>query len=1581
MCPPTRKIAGYYIKEAHFLNPIVVKQAWEEKTETMLHLRPVRKPNEKESAWSDITIYSYDASDDQWTECFRASIQAQYQDAVQGAEALRERQLADERVLGEFQRAAETCTRPIDSQVFYDDAAEHGITWGEWFQVLDNICWDGEASAIGRVNLAKSSRYQTESLVHPAVLDAALQALRVSTTKGLALSASHTTIPVKLADAWFAPSGWQRPDTSSVRYLATARGEAGRERCEGTIFALADDGSVLCNIGSLTMAAVASSSKISSSNSDPRSDGVQAKKLLHSIEWKPQLSLLDREQLAQACDANTFPDKDEDTMLLHYDKLRFVLNEAIAQALKALCGPDGEIAQVPASMRRHVEWMKYHLEQQFPPPKGIDAQELEELLQEIETLRPAWRLHATVVRELLPILTGKSDPLQVIFGSDQADVFYADMFEQVCDHRLRKYLDLATHENPSLRIFEVGAGTGGMTGRVLGTLQEFEKASGGLKFSEYTYTDVSPAFLERAGKRWEALGERMVFKTFDMKVSPEKQGFDLGCYDMVIAGSVLHATEDLVGTVRNVRKLLKPGGQLVILEAIAPEDVASNFTFGLVPGWWGSREEWRGLSPAIPEHQWDMVLKEGGFTGNDLCLRDFKNDACHLFSIIVTRAQQEEVSKQAETVHDTTRLTLVVGNDERQASLADQIRDQIGHPQERTRVVCLDRIRDDELTKDDTVVCIAEAYEPVLATVSASRFAAIQDLIKRTPRLLWVAAAGAGDERLPEYSVVQGFMRTIRAEEVGKQLITLTIESQNDDDTAAWAKHVAKVFHAAFDASSPCKDEREYAVRHGQLTTGRVVEDVAQNETLQSLLQPRLQQKAWLSGPALKLTVGTSKTLESLCFVEDPVHDSELGPHEVEIEAKTWAINFRDVLVALGRIDDGDLGVDCAGVVTRAGAACDPAAVRPGDRVVMVSPNCMRAYPRASEKAVLRIPDELSFEAAASVLIPGMTAYYGLLEIARLRQGEKILIHSAAGSTGQMAVWIAKMKGAEVFVTTSSENKRRFLRETFGIPDEHIFYSRDTSFAQGIKRVTGGYGVDVVFNSLSGDGLRASWECMAPFGRFIEIAEADIRSNSMLPMGSFAHNVSFSAVDLRHVAQADLELTSKLLRGTVGLLAEGKIRHPGPLHRYPVSEVEQAFRQLQGGRNIGRIMITLDRADVVPQLLLERPSWRFDEHASYLIAGGSGGLGRAIARWMVDRGARHLILPSRSGAASAAASELVSELTGRGVHVVAPRCDVSCEESLARVLAECAETMPPIRGCINAAMVLQDAVFENMTHEQWQLTIRSKVQSSWNLHRQLPADLDFFILLSSLIGVLGGMGQCNYAAGGSFQDALARHRVRLGQRAVSIDVGWMRSIGIVAEKAAYQRNLKTSEDMQKLDQDELLALLTMHCDPGRRVAAEEPSLSSSEQASQVLFGLRTPGEFLARGRQPPELLDRPLFAAFAHTVGAGKDGGAGQTGEGASGAGENAAAAFRQAGDSSERIQIVIGALARKLARAMAISADDVELSKPLSSYGVDSLMAVELRNWIGKDFAANVAVFDIMGNVPIAKIGDLVVARSSIGK
>lgn len=1160
MALDSRPISGYYLKEAHFLSPIVVKEAWEQKTETMLHLRPIQKPYEKQSTWSDVKLFA--RYDDRWNECFRATIQIQYEEQITEVDNGTEERHAKAQTMLQYKHALDTCTTRIDSRRFYKDSEEHGIKYGEWFQILEDIRSDDAGTSIARVNV--TPKYEA-GLVHPAVLDAAFHVLRVSITKGLT-AVSGTHVPMSLYDGWFSASNWQASHTSSIRYMTIASDRTGRETKEGTIYAFADDNSILCRMQRLVTAQISKEDKY-----------VQAhKKLLYGVDWQPQLSLLDTEQLLRICGDYTIA-KDEGVVASWHGKLNFVLNTSLCRTLKLLTA--SQRLQIPTSLTRHLSWMEYQARQILPSQVDVDIDDegLEVLLREIETINPPWKLFTAVVRQLERILVGEIDPLSVIFDSNLAETFYADMFKSICDHRLQRLITLASHENPRLRILEVGAGTGGMTSHILSTLITLEEQTGGLSFSNYTYTDVSPTFFENARARWHGVSERMTFKTFDLERAVEDQGFELATYDLVIAGSVLHATTDLGATIRNVHKTLKAGGRMVLLEAVAPEKVITNFAFGLAPGWWNCQEEWRAMSPAIVEDKWHECLQANGFSGNDLCLRDFRDEACHIFSIILTTALAAQQKPENQPPHDRVLLVIDPQSDNQVAlasSLHDTLRSRSADQQLRT--ITLAQMESAGVAESDVVVSLLETDKPFLATMNEEDFQAFRCLLTATKNLLWVTATRADDSQFALHGVAPGFLRSIRTEAIEKHLVMLSIE-RDDETVGALAGYVDKVLKAAFEGSS---DEVEYVVRHGEIVTSRVIEESSLNDTVRSLISPQLQHKSWSSGPALQLTAGTPGDLESLKFVEDSSYRVPLGPREVEIEAKAWGLNFRDVYVALGRLDDGDLGGDCAGIVTRVGSDCN-SSLRLGDKVCMISPGCMRAYPRAIESSVLKLPDGLSFEAAASMVAPGITAYYSLVDVARLKKGDKILIHSAAGSTGQMAIWIAKLRGAEIFATVGFNEKKELLMRKFDIPDDHIFYSRNTSFAQGIMRITKDYGVDVVLNSLSGDGLRASWECIAPYGRFIEIGKADIMANSSLPMACFAKNVTFSAVDLVHLSQSDERLTARLLKSTIGLLERGA-QHPSPLHVYPVAKVEDAFRFLQSGKNTGRIVIGIDPADVVP---------------------------------------------------------------------------------------------------------------------------------------------------------------------------------------------------------------------------------------------------------------------------------------------------------------------------------------------------------------------------------------------------------------
>jgi hypothetical protein len=288
-----------------------------------------------------------------------------------------------------------------------------------------------------------------------------------------------------------------------------------------------------------------------------------------------------------------------------------------------------------------------------------------------------------------------------------------------------------------------------------------------------------------------------------------------------------------------------------------------------------------------------------------------------------------------------------------------------------------------------------------------------------------------------------------------------------------------------------------------------------------------------------------------------------------------------------------------------------------------------------------------------------------------------------------MCIQIALLLGAKVYTTVSSHEKKDFLIWRYGLKEEHIYYSRDTSFATSIMAATQNRGVDVVVNSLAGDQLQASWEVVAPFGRFIELGRTEIINNSKLAMAHFAKNISFMAVAVDDMVTIRPALLQKNLSAVAGMIAEGKLNLPFPLRTYPLSSAKEAFQHLMSGHSTGKMVLKVDPTDVVKACITLDSGRQLNPNATYLIAGGFGGLGRSAARWMVSKGARNLILLSRSGPVSESARLLVEELEKAGVRVAAPACDVSNESVLAEVLARCASHMPPVRGCLQGTMVLR----------------------------------------------------------------------------------------------------------------------------------------------------------------------------------------------------------------------------------------------------------------------------------------------------
>ncbi|KAK5624368.1 hypothetical protein RRF57_000084 [Xylaria bambusicola] len=1610
-----RPISAFLVQQGHFLAPIAVGETVEDATETELHIRPMTRPHEKEITWFEARIFSY--RDNRWTENFRAEIQAEFEThGLSEVDGGKEMRLNHRRVRKHVEQAFARCTTTIDTDAFYAFMAKYGSAYGESFRQLRDVKWDGHSAAIALVDMdsaKKHYKYPIDSPVHPAVLDASVHLVNSYVSKGMA-EPLPTLVPIRFASLWVSAKAWDQ-ETMSLRLVSELRNpeDSNPGAVEKNLYGLSDDGSPLVVFDRLTY------SKVSRGERSHECGNLCGEHdLLYGITWKPQLSTLDSQELQKLCDAasSTKSHTQNGITPVHYvTKLERAI---VAAARKALSTVTQEhLNHHPDYLRKHVASLQSHMDSVQSPSdteNGVALSEdiLNNLLYECETERPAWRLFPVIARSLGSILRAEKDPMEVLSSVDMAvGDYYSDLGHRFLqDGRFKYFLNLASHETPGLRILEVGAGTGGMTRHVLAALQSFETETGQTRFTEYTFSDISHADFDARREEFSAYHDRMSFKFLDIEDAPTNQGYEAASYDLVIAAHVLHATSDLHKTLSHLCSLLRPHGYLIIVEPTSSDSACTNIAFGCFQDWWAGCEPWRQHNPVMRESFWNELFREAGFLGTAMTIRNLEGEDCCLTTMMIVRAVETtqdtksfSMTGAAMTTQYPTKIFLLIDSVSNvQVSLAN---DLANHYSATTAKIIdfasFSRGAWTPSTDDYVVVSLLEVEQPRLASLSEAEFLLLKDMIQGVPQILWVTSTCTlceGDPNAktdPHYSVATGLLRVIRSENPNKRLVTLRIERRSPSDPAIKTKFVAKVLQSCF-LDHPTSPEVEFVVQDGYINIARAFHETGLDSKRVSRIQPHLRAECWGSGPAVTLEVSTPGLLDTLRYKEDPVNKIELKPNEVEIRAETWPISFRDLFIALGRLGQQEkMGYECAGTVTRVGSACSP--IQPGDRVVLTAFGSMCSHPRAATDVVLKVPDRLSLNEAVAAMNPGMTAFHALVNIARLQPNEKILIHSAAGATGQVAIRIAKMLGAEVLATVGHNDKKKLLMDRFGIPEDHIFYSRDTSFAHGVKRVTGGYGVDVLLNSLSGDSLRASWECIAPYGRFVEIGKVDISNNSPLPMGCFAKNTSFSAIDMVHIHMTDKQLTRILMQKALDLASSADfLGTPWPLHIFPPSQIEKAFRFMQSGKHSGRILINVQNSDKVTKYAVDRSTWRFSQDATYVVAGGFGGLGRPIIRWMADRGAKYLIILSRSGPVSQAAVELVEELRARHIRALTPPCDVSSADQLStalrKALTSTTPKWPPIKGCINATMVLQvclplsyrivrangevalrrlrkDSIFENMTHAQWLTSIRSKVNTSWNLHELLPRDLDFFILLSSIVGVYGSPGQGNYAAGCTFQDALARHRTAAGYHtSVSLDLGWMRDDGVVHESAEYQRRLASATELKPVATADMLALLDHYCDPAL------PPLTLDQ--SQLVVGATMPTEARARGGDAYWASRTRLFSGFDVTR---ATQGPGSTIH-SNGKGNDGAQLFRNVKDSVERTKIVVAALRTKLARALGVETDEIDSGKGLADYGVDSLMAVELRNWILRDYGVTLAVFEMMqSGRTIADIGMLVEEKNAM--
>ena len=771
--------------------------------------------------------------------------------------------------------------------------------------------------------------------------------------------------------------------------------------------------------------------------------------------------------------------------------------------------------------------------------------------------------------------------------------------------------------------------------------------------------------------------------------------------------------------------------------------------------------------------------------------------------------------------------------------------------------------------------------------------------LSQLPRL-WLVTAGSSaiapaDSPQIQQAPLWGLAQTIALEHPDLHCTCIDLETGGESDR----------LNTLFAELCCPTAEQQIAYRQGVRYVARLVKEPS----------PEIRQQH----QAIRVKTTRSGILENLTL--KPLQRRQPAPGEVEIQVRATGLNFRDVLNALGMLGEyaAELGIDsatdlpfggeCAGVVTAVGAGVSNLQV--GDEIIAaLAIGSLASFVTVKADFVIPKPQDLSFEAAATVSTTFLTAYYGLHYRAQIKPGDRVLIHAAAGGVGQAAVQLAQQSGAEVFAT-ASPGKWDWLK-SMGV--KQVMNSRTLDFAEEVISATQRQGVDIVLNSLNGEFIPNSLDTLKEGGRFVEIGKIGIWSDSQVT--AKRADVSYFPFDLLEVAAQNPNLIAQMLRELMQQFRQKRLQ-PLPHKVFPLDRVVDAFRYMAGAKHIGKVVVSLP-----PAKGSELP---IKAKHSYLITGGLGALGLKVADWLVERGARHLVLMGRREP-SPDARQTLKELEQFGAKILTVTADVSQPEDVSRAIASSLAWNPSLRGIIHAAGVLDDGVLQQLTWEQFTKVMAPKVAGAWNLHvstQELP--LDFFVCFSSVASLMGSPGQGNYGAANAFLDALSHYRQSLGLKGLSINWGPWADIGMTAKTESLDRSRWATQGIKPIDPDLGLQVL------GKLLTVDLPRMGVMSIDWSKFLG-QLPSEavspFLENFHRKSES-STPEESAFLKQL---------------------------ATVTNSERWHLLREHLRSQLAKVLGLdSPEAIDLQLGFVELGMDSLMAVELRNCLENSLGCSI--------------------------
>ena len=1223
--------------------------------ETLLTLRPYSySAQESSNTWNEFRIISFSLTGETTEHC-RGLITAgkalsEPVTEIKTSAAVRT-ELKTMRVCG-----SRGWTR-LEPRKLYNDLKALGANYSGFTAQLDDIFTAGDRSRCGfeipNVRSTMPFEHQRPYVIHPLTLEACFQSAFAALKSSDNLRAAQVLSAIENLEIDIdAPS---RPGIRLKTETETARFGISKSTAD---IVLHTDGS---NTQPLVRAQGVQFTPLETSAQPEDSERYRKASAWHKLEWgidplcSSAQAIVRRCEVELGCLARS--------MRCDYDRF----SSAIIQTTLRNLSPEDE-SRTSGDRMQLLHWMRLQ--------KHLEVPEIDEPF--VEKVRALGAMGEILVRlspSLSGILQGDVDLETILGKSNLLDRLYDE--DDVLDWsyaRLAKYCQLLLFKNPKLRVLEFG-------GRGVFPLADalFDSQNkDSVRAREYLVVD-SPVHLGRSSSSARGRSHEFItVKELDINKSPESQGFEPSSLDLIIVPHVERLTDDPSGALHNLRSLLAPGGWIAMLE-LTKLSLHRQLVSGCLPDWWHKSSDDR-YSSFPNTQQWRNILEKNSLAESFLEMKDQESVEEREAVLIISQAGP---LRKAASLDTPIHIISPRADDSLSRHLCKLILSR-----QDVRSATHATLMDTRSSKDNFIFLL-EQSQPFLMSASEGDWQKIKDIFSEARNVLWVTQGGAVECVEPLNALITGLSRTLRSENPEINVTTLDIDPQVSNNRSI-ANDINKVFQATIGgraAQSPGQDW-EYAVRDGAFLIPRLVPNSKVSEhTHDTVSKYHPQRLLGIDrGRALGLRIQSPGLIDSLYWADSPSHTRHPRDKEIRVEMKYLSMNFRDVLTALGELETSSFLIEGSGIVTEVGKGISK--FSPGDAVYVFDANGLATTSNVDVLKAVRVRKGLDMKTAAASPVAYATVLYGFQYVANLQAGEAILIHSAAGAVGQAAITIAQwLNVGEIFVTVGTSEKRAMLQERFGIPAENIFSSRDTTFGQGIRSRRNGRGVDVVLNSLTADAIRESCALLAPFGRFVEIGKKDLLTNGRLELKDLAKCISFSTVDLVLLAEVKPAIVHDLFETVFDLIDRRQVKAIEPIVVKPISEIETMFRLMQSGKHIGKLLVAV-ATDQPLNVQPARPRLaELRQDGSYLVVGGTGGLGVAIVRYLAQHGAKRIITLSRSGGSGKQIGEMAEELRSQDVELVVVRGNVAIPEDLQQV--QKLSQKLPLRGVIHSGVALQ----------------------------------------------------------------------------------------------------------------------------------------------------------------------------------------------------------------------------------------------------------------------------------------------------